>query len=270
MPVSQFDMRSRFKRQFLTFNGRSSKDFLLYLSGPGVYDSPAPDVEATSIPGLNGDLIQNNAKSGMRRFENVDIKYEAFFFNGLPAKTAAVKSWLLSPTGYCKLQDTYDPDFFRMGMCTQALEFDVSRQKAAEMELVFNCKPQRWSVEGQKPITLESSGGVIRNPFDFYAQPLIVVYGTDEGVLTIGDCSVTIYTFMETSSSSSGSTSASSAVLHSVTLNCETQNAYWENGSFCNNYIYSEEFPALAPGDNTIKWSGRISSVEITPRWWTL
>ena len=43
--------------------------------------------------------------------------YEAFFFNGLPAKTAAVKSWLLSPVGYQKLQDTYAPDFFRMAVC---------------------------------------------------------------------------------------------------------------------------------------------------------
>lgn len=254
MPVSQFEMKSRFKRQYLTFNGKSSKDFLLYLSGPGVYDSPAPDVEATSIPGLNGDLIQNNAKSGHRRFQNVDIKYEAFFFNGLPKKSAAVKSWLLSPTGYCKLQDTYDPDFFRMGMCMQALEFDVTRQKAAEMELIFNCKPQRWSVEGQKTITLDTSGSVIRNPFDFCAQPLIVVYGDSEGVITIGDCSVTIYGFED----------------GGVILSSETQNAYLSDGSFYNNYIYSDELPVLAPGDNTIRWSGGIDSVELTPRWWTL
>lgn len=254
MSVSQFDLKNRFTRQFLTFNGKSSKDFLLYLSGPGIYNSPEPDVEATSIPGLNGDLIQNNAKSGRRRFNNVDIKYEAFFFNGLPAKTAAVKSWLLSPTGYCKLQDTYDPDFFRMGMCTSAIEFDVTRQKAAEMELVFNCKPQRWSVEGQKSYTLSSSGSVLRNPYEFYSQPLIVVKGTAQGTLTIGDCSVLIYSFPN----------------GAVTLNCETQNAYNSAGSFCNSYIYSEEFPVLASGANTIKWSGGITSVEITPRWWTL
>lgn len=222
------------------------------MSGPGVYDSPAPDVEATSIPGLNGDLIQNNAKSGHRRFANVDIKYEAFFFNGLPAKTAAVKSWLLSPTGYCKLQDTYDPDFFRMGMCTSAVEFDVTRQKAAEMELIFNCKPQRWSMEGQKPITLTSSGSKIRNPYAFYAQPLIRVFGTSQGVLNIGDSTMVIYSFTDY-----------------VDLNCETHNAYNASG-FCNGTILSDDFPALAPGNNTIRWSGGITSVEVTPRWWTL
>ena len=112
--VSQFDLKGRFARQYLSFAGKSSKDFLLYLSGPGVYDSPAVDVKSTSVPGRNGDIISENARAGRRRYQNVDIKYEAFFFNGLPAKTAAVKSWLLSPVGYQKLQDTYDPDFFRL------------------------------------------------------------------------------------------------------------------------------------------------------------
>ena len=98
--VSQFDLKGRFARQYLSFAGKSSKDFLLYLSGPGVYDSPAVDVESTSVPGRNGDIISENARAGRRRYQNVDIKYEAFFFNGLPAKTAArqqaeeVLTWL--------------------------------------------------------------------------------------------------------------------------------------------------------------------------------
>lgn len=139
--VSQFQLKGRYARQYLSFAGKSSKDFLLYLSGPGVYDSPAADVESTSVPGRNGDILTENAKAGRRRYQNVDIKYKAFFFNGLPAKTAAVKAWLLSPVGYQKLQDTYDPDFFRMAVCKDALAFDVTAQKAAEMELTFNCKP---------------------------------------------------------------------------------------------------------------------------------
>lgn len=133
--VSQFQLKGRYARQYLSFAGKSSKDFLLYLSGPGVYDSPAADVESTSVPGRNGDIITENARTGRRRYQNVDIKYKAFFFNGLPAKTAAVKAWLLSPIGYQKLQDTYDPDFFRMAVCKDALAFDVTAQKAAEMEL---------------------------------------------------------------------------------------------------------------------------------------
>jgi hypothetical protein len=85
--VSQFQLKGRYARQYLSFAGKSSKDFLLYLSGPGVYDSPAADVESTSVPGRNGDIITENARTGRRRYQNVDIKYKAFFFNGLPAKT---------------------------------------------------------------------------------------------------------------------------------------------------------------------------------------
>lgn len=164
--VSQFQLKGRYARQYLSFAGKSSKDFLLYLSGPGVYDSPAADVDTTSVPGRNGDIITEKAKAGRRRYQNVDIKYKAFFFNGLPAKTAAVKAWLLSPVGYQKLQDTYDPDFFRMAVCKDALAFDVTAQRAAEMELTFNCKPQRWSVEGQRSIRLESRA-TLKNPFAF-------------------------------------------------------------------------------------------------------
>lgn len=194
--VSQFDLKDRFARQYLSFAGKSSKDFLLYLSGPGVYDSPAADVESTSVPGRNGDIISENARAGRRRYQNVDIKYEAFFFNGLPAKTAAVKSWLLSPVGYQKLQDTYDPDFFRMAVCTEAMEFDVTAQKAAKMDLVFNCKPQRWSVEGQRTVRLESRSNLM-NPFAFPAQPVFKVYGNSGGVLYVGDASITIHSIKD-------------------------------------------------------------------------
>ena len=75
MAISPFETRGRFRRNYLSFAGRNSKEFLLYLSGPGVYNSPEVDVTATSVPGKNGDILTENAKSGQRRFHNVDIKY---------------------------------------------------------------------------------------------------------------------------------------------------------------------------------------------------
>lgn len=251
MAEAQFHVRGRFSRQFLSFAGKSSKDFLLYLSGQGVYDSPAPDVETTAVPGMNGNIITDNARTGQRRFHNVTINYEAFFFDGLPAKTAAVKSWLLSPTGYQKLSDTYDPDFFRMAVCTSALEFNVKMQKAATMKLKFDCKPQRWSVRGQKSIRLEKFSSVL-NPFAFPAQPIIRVYGEGAGKLIVGGQTITIHSFDRY-----------------VDLNCETHNAYNAHG-FCNNTILSEDFPILPAGKTNIAWEGGITAVEVTPRWWTL
>lgn len=181
----------------------------------------------------------------------MDIKYKAFFFNGLPAKTAAVKAWLLSPIGYQKLQDTYDPDFFRMAVCKDALVFDVTAQKAAEMGLTFNCKPQRWSVDGQRSIRLESRA-TLKNPFAFPAQPIFKVYGDSGGELYVGEEKITIY-----------------SIKDYVLLNCETHNAYNASG-FCNETILSDDFPELPEGKTQITWTGGITAVEVTPRWWTL
>ncbi len=98
--ISLFQLKTRNVRNFLTFAGKNSKDFLLYISGPGVYNAPAADVELQSIPGKNGDLVLDNAKAGEHRFKNLDITYDAFFFDALAPRTAAVKSWLFSPVGY--------------------------------------------------------------------------------------------------------------------------------------------------------------------------
>ena len=95
--MSLFERRTRYVRNYLTFAGKNSKDFLLYISDPGVYDSPAVDVELQSVPGKNGDIVIENAKDGEHRFKNLDISYDAFFFDGLTPRTASVKSWLLSP-----------------------------------------------------------------------------------------------------------------------------------------------------------------------------
>ena len=43
--LSLFQLKTRNVRNFLTYAGKNSKDFLLYISGPGVYNAPAADVE---------------------------------------------------------------------------------------------------------------------------------------------------------------------------------------------------------------------------------
>ena len=62
--MSLFELKTRYVRNYLTFAGKNSKDFLLYISGPGVYDSPEVDMELQAIPGKNGDIVRDNAKAG--------------------------------------------------------------------------------------------------------------------------------------------------------------------------------------------------------------
>ena len=49
--------------QFI-YNGRSSADFGLILSGEDTWKKAVPELERTAIPGRNGDLLLSN-----RRYE---------------------------------------------------------------------------------------------------------------------------------------------------------------------------------------------------------
>lgn len=128
-----------------------------------------------------------------------------------------------------------------MAVCTEAMEFDVTAQKAAKMDLVFNCKPQRWSVEGQRTVRLESRSNLM-NPFAFPAQPIFKVYGDSGGVLYVGDESITIH-----------------SIKDYVLLNCETHNAY-NAGGFCNETILSDDFSGTAGRKDTDRMDGRNHS----------
>ena len=48
------------------FNGRSSSEFGVYISGGGTYNAPERDVEFMAMPGRSGDLLIDNG-----RFKNI-------------------------------------------------------------------------------------------------------------------------------------------------------------------------------------------------------
>ena len=46
-----------------TFNGQSSPDFGLIISGKDIYSAPAPDVSFVSVPGRDGDVLIDQGKN---------------------------------------------------------------------------------------------------------------------------------------------------------------------------------------------------------------
>ena len=54
-----------------------------------------------------------------------------------------------------------------------------------------------------------------------------------------------------------------------VMLDSELQDAYKDTQNK-NSTISAAAFPVLEPGENTIRWDGDVTGVEITPRWWTI
>lgn len=231
-------------RNWLTFDGVSLKDFGVYINGGGTFNAPARSREVISVPGRNGDLIIDNG-----RYENTDVVYHAFIYRDFSVNVEGLRNLLLSRTGYVRIEDTYHPDEFRMGVYTGNFQADVvDWLEAGEFDLTFNCKPQRFLKSGEDAITFTSDGSLLNETMQT-AKPLLRVYGT--GTFSIGGATMTI----------------SSANVY-TDIDCDLMDAF-KGTTNCNGNI-SGTFAALAPGDNAVTLGSGITKIEITPRWWVL
>ena len=231
----------------IIFNNKSSADCRIQVAHPPGYAYPERDYTITHIPGRNGDIIQDNGC-----YKNVERTYEVSFDvpnEDFATYANAVSAWLHSTTGYARLEDSYEPNYYRMATYQESNIFENLYNQAGTATIVFECKPQRFLKTGDNIITIQNSL-TIMNPTGFEAYPLFKVTGTS-GVLTVNGNSITF-----------------SSIDDFVMLDCELQDAYKENIN--KNSTISGTFPVLKTGSNTISWTGDISSVTMKPRWWTI
>ena len=158
-----------------TFDGEDSKDYGVYISGEAVFNAPERAVDMVEIPGRSGAYALDQG-----RFENIEVRYpagiaadnETDFASGI----SALRNFLASRRGYCRLEDEYNPDEYRLAVYKSGLEVTPAQLKAGEFEIVFDCMPQRFLKSGETAQTV-TSGGTLTNPTYFPAAPLLQVWG---------------------------------------------------------------------------------------------
>lgn len=174
----------------LTFDGENSLDYGVHINGEGVYNAPERDVEMISIPGRDGDYALDHG-----RFHNIDVTYPAgigeMSQTDFADKIGVFRNALASRRGYCRLEDDYHPDEFRMGVYKSGLEASpVMYNRAGEFDLVFNCKPQRFLKSGEQATEFTASG-TITNPTLFESKPLLELYGY--GTLNVNGSEIVLH-----------------------------------------------------------------------------
>lgn len=234
--------------EFLRFDGKSSLDFDVRISGGGTYLAPARDVQSVSVPGRNGDLHIDNG-----RFANVKVKYPAFIVKGFRENFDAFKAFMLSRSGYKRLEDSYHPDYYRLACFSSAIEPKMTvLNRAGSFDVTFDCDPRRFLKSGQRAKVL-TAAGQLKNRTEFPAKPIIRAYGV--GSFTINGRTITI-------TQADGYTD----------INSESENAYKGSVNCNGNVTFGDSwhsFPVLDPGLNEISFTG-LSRLEITPNWWTI
>lgn len=230
----------------IKFDGVSSDTLGVYVERYPPYIMPAQKYEKISVPGRNGDLLfTQNA------YENIEREYQIYISakeNKMDEAIRDVSEWLYKP-GYRRLEDSYDPDVYRMAFFTGGLEVENYFNEFGKAEIKFDCMPQRWLKSGETVIEMTETG-YIQNPTAFPAKPLIKVYGNGSCGLVIGGKGITLY-----------------EVSEYVMIDSESMNAY--KGNLNRNKKMNGSFPILE-GRTNIQWTSAVTKIEITPRWYTI
>lgn len=238
------------KLPYLFFKDHSSLEYYLLIQEKGSYNGAARDITYTSVAGRSGDLITDN-----ERYNNITIPYTLALLNTSPFTFAQlsqlIKKWLLIEQGYFKLWDTYDKNYYRLASYSDEVNIEQELRELGSLSLSFNCKPFKYSFEGEKTITL-TAAGKIYNAEPFESKPYIKIFGSGNVTIYINN---NAYRFTD--------------IDEYLEVDSELMNTY-KGITPANNKKQGADFPTFKPGDNSISWSGTVTRLEIVPRWCTL
>ena len=228
-----------------TFNGHSTGELGLLVSGINIYGSPSRIVEKINIPYRSGDLLIDTGA-----YSNYMLTYTVDIIDNTKATAESLSQWLLGSTGYCRLTDTYNTDIFRKAAYYNQLDYTLSAlYRYGRATITFDCKPQKYLLTGETAVTITSSSYTLNNPSAMVSKPLLRLTGTGTAVVN-------------------GTTIVVNSVDEYVDIDCDTMQIF-KGTTNKSSTVTMTDFPELKSGNNTITKSG-LTNIIVTPRWWKL
>lgn len=237
-------------KPYFSFSNIKSSNMGLVMQSGHTMGAPDRDTNFVSVPGRNGDLIQDNS-----RFNNYTDEYDCTLFpdagTNVEAQAKKIKSWLQSSFNYQRLIDYNEPDYYRMAVCVSKIDIEKTLARIGWAKVIFNCKPFRYRIDGDTVQTL-TAAGTLTNQELWPSLPYLKIYGTGNVTLHINDQDVVL-----------------TGLSDYLEIDSELQSCF--KGTTLYNSSYRSDFwPVLDPGPVNISWTGTVSKVEIIPRWRTL
>lgn len=235
-------------RNYFTFGDIDSRDFGVYISGSGVFNAPRRKREEIEIPGRNGNLIIDT-----ETFENIEVTYPAFISSNFKSNLENFRSALLATNGYQWLQDSYNTSEKRQGCFLDEIQVKpTTRLDAGEFDITFNCKPQRFLLDGFETIEV-ADGDYITNLTPFRCYPIITVTGYGTIDILGGSAKQLIIT-----------NSFDFVTIDTETYYCDSE------GDNANDVVTFSDEIFLRPGITYFSVPNTVTKLEVVPRWFKL
>lgn len=241
------------KQGLIVYGGESSADYGMVVSEAPAFERPARKQSVFTVPGRNGAVIfQDDAWEDVQRSYHL---WTAYDLDTLSDKVSAFEAMLNSKKGYQQLEDSFEPEFFRLAYYSGGDDFSNTMTAYGEADIRFTCRPERFYKSGAIPVDVVASDKIF-NSTRFTAKPLIYIEGS--GTVTVAIGGNTISVTMDAD--------------QKMTIDCEAMNVYKDiSGVIYNkNNAASGSFPIILPGSNIVGITGAATLVRITPRFFTI
>lgn len=237
------------RQGLIVYGGEASSDYGMVVAEAPSFEKPTRKSTAYQVPGRNGTILfQEDAYDDITRSYRVWLADDPD--KDLFEVVSALTAWLYSVKGYQRLEDSFEPEVFRLAYYNGGNDISNELMQYGETTLTFTCRPERFYKSGEQKITV-SNGYKLNNDTRFTAKPLIHIEGSGTVTIAIG-----------------GNT-MSASVTDYINIDCEAMNAYRLAAENKNSEI-SGAFPQILPGVNTIGITGSVTKCEITPRYFTI
>lgn len=257
-PLLEFEYAEKYLNHF-TYGGINSLSMGLVVDyKENVYGAPRPVVETAYIPGRGTVIYETNADPlDNAECEDFSLRFTCHVLpdeeHDLPTLARKIYAWLYAKTAFKRLEDSYDPDYFREAYVKDAASVeDIAAALLGKVKITFTARAYKYALGGELKKTFTAPGGTLYNAEAFTARPLVTVYGSGDVTLYFNDRAISI-----------------KEIEDSLTIDSFDMIAYKEDTLF-NSKLNSQYFPRLVPGKNTISWAGNVQRVEIVPRWCSL
>lgn len=248
------------------FNGVSTKDIGVFIQTTPTYEFPEREYDVMHVEGRSGDMVfdkESYRNVGRTYYLGAEILTSSSFIETVQK----IVKWLTSAKGYSRLEDTFEPDYYRKALYRSGGNLSNMYDKATALPITFECKPQRYLKSGETPVVItEANKGQwveIVNPTDQIALPEITINGENLLVEFVSGEVVT---------SPDNESSMTNNFIGEGKVDSELQDCYNDSVYLNNDVVLVNGFPKLYPGKNFIRITGTstINTFSIKPNWWTI
>lgn len=220
-----------------------------YLASVPTRQKPTRKMTVTPIAGTNREVVDMEDA-----WESVDQPYSLVLGDGSKNCVEEVANDVaraLYKTGLQMLTDDYDPNHFRLAYFQGPFDVESRFTQLGRADITFRCRPECFLLTGNIATNVPS-GGSLFNPTMYSSSPLIHVEGSGNGTLIVAGVTIVL-----------------TGMVDYLNIDCDKMDTYRLPSENRNN-LMTGSYPVLKSGENNVTFSGGITSVTITPRWFEI